>query len=42
MAASPDSVLLTQAQVEELDRRMAELEANPNAGRLWEEAQARL
>jgi putative addiction module component (TIGR02574 family) len=42
VAASPDSLPLTQAQIEELDRRMADLEVNPDAGRPWEEVRARL
>jgi putative addiction module component (TIGR02574 family) len=42
IAATPESVPLMAWQKHELDRRLADLEANPNAGSSWEEVQARL
>ncbi len=33
---------LTQAQKDELDRRLAAMESNPQAGSSWEEVKARL
>jgi putative addiction module component (TIGR02574 family) len=40
--ATPDQVPLNDAQATELDRRLAEYEANPKAGSDWEEVKARL
>jgi len=37
IAASPDTLPVTQAQKMELDRRLAEYRANPEAGRTWQE-----
>ena len=37
IAASPESLPVTAAQKRELDRRLAEHRANPEAGRTWEE-----
>jgi putative addiction module component (TIGR02574 family) len=36
VAQNPDDVPLTQAQREELDRRLEKFERNPNAGSTWE------
>ncbi|HEX9405829.1 MAG TPA: addiction module protein [Thermoanaerobaculia bacterium] len=36
IAARPESVPLTEAQREELDRRLLEYEDNPDAGETWE------
>ena len=36
VAASPDNVPLTDAQREELDRRLDEYHRNPNEGTSWE------
>ena len=33
---------LTEAQMRELDRRIADADANPDLGRPWEEVKARL
>ncbi len=40
--ASPDNLPLTEAQREELDRRLADAEANPGQGESWEELKTRL
>jgi len=37
-----DAAPLTEAQREDLQRRIAEYEANPRAGSSWEEVKARL
>ncbi len=37
IAASPETLPVTPAQKRELDRRLAEHRANPEAGRTWEE-----
>ena len=37
IAASPESLPVTEAQKRELDRRLAEYRATPEAGRTWEE-----
>ncbi len=37
IAASPESLPVTEAQKRELDRRLAEHRANPQSGRTWEE-----
>ena len=42
IADSPSSLKLTDAQKEELDRRLADHEANPQAGRNWDEVLASL
>ena len=36
VAQNPDNVPLTQAQLEELERRLEAFERNPNAGSTWE------
>jgi putative addiction module component (TIGR02574 family) len=36
IARNPESVPLTEAQREELDRRLDEYERNPNEGSSWE------
>lgn len=42
IAADPDQVPVTDAQKQDLDRRLAALDANPTAGSSWEEVKARL
>jgi putative addiction module component (TIGR02574 family) len=42
IADKPEEVPLTDAQREELERRLAAYEANPRAGSTWEEVKARL
>ena len=37
----PDALPLTQAQMDELDRRFADYEANPDEGVPWEEVRDR-
>jgi putative addiction module component (TIGR02574 family) len=37
IAASPGNLPVTAAQKRELDRRLAEHQKNPGAGRTWEE-----
>lgn len=37
IAADPESLPVTEAQKKELDRRLAEYQANPGAGHTWEE-----
>lgn len=42
IAATPEAVPVPQWQIEELDRRRAELRRNPESGIPWEEAKERL
>ena len=42
IAAEPDSVPLTQAQREELDRRLEAHRRNPSRGSSWKEVRSRL
>lgn len=42
IAALPESVVLPQAQKEELDRRLEALAADPEGGSPWEEVIARI
>jgi putative addiction module component (TIGR02574 family) len=42
IAASPESLPLTDAQKRELDRRWAEYQADPKAGRSWGEVRESL
>lgn len=42
IASEPEALELTQAQKEELDRRMAEHRADPGSALPWDEVQARL
>ena len=42
IAASGDEIPLTSAEVEELDRRLADLETNPAAEVPWDEVRARV
>lgn len=42
IASSPEDLPVTEAQRQELDRRLAEYRANPAAGRTWEEIRASL
>lgn len=37
IAASPETLPVTDAQRRELDRRLAEYRSNPTAGRTWQE-----
>ena len=42
IAAVPDAVSLSDDLKAELDRRLAEFEANPDAGSPWEEVRERI
>ncbi len=42
LAAAQESLDLTDAQRQELDRRIAEMDANPTAGIPWEQVSAEL
>jgi putative addiction module component (TIGR02574 family) len=42
IAAEPDAFPLTEEQRAELDRRLADAEANPGVGTPWSEVKARL
>lgn len=42
IAAEPDALALSPEDRDELDRRLADQEANPGAGRPWGEVKARL
>ena len=42
IAAEADALPLTDAEKEMIDRRLADMEANPDAGSSWEEVKARL
>ncbi len=42
IAAAPDALPLTQWQREELDRRLAEFEADPGSGATFEDVFARI
>jgi putative addiction module component (TIGR02574 family) len=42
IAAESEELALTDAQREELDRRLDDLEANPSAGVPWQDVKARL
>jgi putative addiction module component (TIGR02574 family) len=42
IAGDSEQLALTQAQMDELDRRFADYEANPDAGVPWEEVRDRL
>jgi putative addiction module component (TIGR02574 family) len=42
IASVPESVELSDAQREELDRRLAAYRANPNAGDPWDVVKARI
>lgn len=37
LSANPSDVCLTEAQMQELDRRKAAFDANPESGMTWEE-----
>jgi len=39
---NPDDLPLTETEKSLLDERLAEADANPNAGRTWEEVEAEL
>jgi putative addiction module component (TIGR02574 family) len=41
IAAESEKLVLTDAQREELDRRLGDLEANPSAGVPWQDVSAR-
>lgn len=42
IAAEEEQIPLTDAQHQDLQRRIADYEANPHAGSSWEEVKARL
>jgi putative addiction module component (TIGR02574 family) len=42
IAAEPEQVPLTEAQKQDLQRRLAAYQADPKAGSSWEEVKARL
>ena len=42
IAETPQEIRLSQAQVEELDRRLDRLEASPNEGADWNELGAKI
>ncbi|KAF0208135.1 MAG: addiction module protein [Actinomycetota bacterium] len=42
IAASAADIPLTAAEIQELDRRLDDLEANPSAGIPWDEVRARV
>ena len=42
IAAEPDALPLSDEQRQELDRRLADQEANPGTGRPWSEVKARI
>ncbi len=42
IAASPEEVPLTEAQKQEFDRRLADLEGNPNNVLTWDEIKTRV
>jgi putative addiction module component (TIGR02574 family) len=42
IVAEAEHIALTEAQKQDLQRRLAAYEANPKAGRSWEEVKARL
>jgi putative addiction module component (TIGR02574 family) len=42
IAAQPEEIEVTQAQRDELDRRLAAHRANPSEGLTWEEVKSRL
>jgi putative addiction module component (TIGR02574 family) len=42
MAENPDLLPITEAQQQELDRRLAHLERDPAAGSSWEVVKARI
>lgn len=42
LSARTENVSLTEAQKEDLDRRKAEFEANPDSGMTWEEVKRRI
>jgi putative addiction module component (TIGR02574 family) len=42
IAAEPGALALTEEQCHELDRRLADQEANPGIGRSWAEVKVRL
>ena len=42
ISANPDAIRLSPAQIEELDRRRREHQADPNSSRPWAEVRDRL
>ena len=42
IAAEPEELPLTEEERQEMDRRLADQEANPGVGRPWAEVKARL
>ncbi len=41
MTTEPDELPLTEEERQEMDRRLADLDANPGVGRPWAEVKAR-
>jgi putative addiction module component (TIGR02574 family) len=42
IAAEPEAVALTEAQIQELDRRLDDYHADPQAGSSWQEVRQRV
>lgn len=42
LAATPEQIPVTESQKQDLDRRLAELDADPGIGLTWEEIKARV
>ncbi len=42
IAAEPEELPLTEEERQEMDRRLADVDANPGVGRPWAEVKARL
>ncbi len=42
VAAHPEQVQITEAQLAELERRLSELDENPEAGESWETVRTRI
>lgn len=42
IVAEPEAVALTEAQIQELDLRLDDYHANPQAGASWQEVQQRV
>ena len=42
IAAEPEAVALTEAQIQELDQRLDDYHANPQAGSSWQEVRQRI
>jgi putative addiction module component (TIGR02574 family) len=42
IASRPEELSLTESQTQELDSRLADIEANPNAGASWQAVRQRI